>query len=127
MRRSTTIIGMTAIVSLYACGSTSSTGEGGSSVNTTPAFATGTGVATLSWAPPTRNLDSSALDDLAGYYIYYGKDPAALNGEIRIFDPLATTHTVDHLAPGTYYFRVIAVTGKGVKGGGSPLVSKTIP
>jgi hypothetical protein len=86
-----------------------------------------TGVATLSWVPPRRNLDGSALDDLAGYYIYYGKNPANLNGEIRIFDPYATSHKIDHLDSGTYYFKVVAVTTHGVKSGDSSLVSKTIP
>ncbi len=71
-------------------------------------------------------MDGTALNDLAGYYIYYGKNPDDLNGVIEIFDPYATTHTVDHLDPGTYYFKIVPFTAKGVKGSASPLVSKTI-
>jgi hypothetical protein len=96
-------------------------------MNSPPNLANRTGTATLSWMPPRRNLDGSALKDLAGYYIYYGKNPAELNGEIRIFDPYATTHTVDHLDSGTYYFKVVAVTATGVKGSESSVASKMIP
>lgn len=127
MRRRTTIISLAATLSLHACGRAPSAIDDGASADTKSALGTRTGVATLSWAPPGRNPDSSAPDDIAGYYIYYGKDPAALNGEIRVYDPLATTHTVDHLGSGTYYFKVIAVTANGVKGKESALVSKTIP
>ena len=37
------------------------------------------GSATLSWMPPTENADGSALTDLAGYRIYYGRNPNTLN------------------------------------------------
>jgi hypothetical protein len=121
------IIGLTATFGLYACSRTASTVDVGSPMNITADLANRTGVATLSWVPPRRNLDGSALKDLAGYYIYYGKNPVDLNGEIRIFDPYATTHEVDHLGSGTYYFKVVAVTANGVKGSESSLVSKTIP
>jgi len=126
MRTFTRIIALTASWCLYACSETASTGDGGSMMNKAE-FSTGTGVATLSWAPPRRNVDGTALNDLAGYYIYYGTNPDALNGVIRISDPYATTHTVDHLGPDTYYFKVVPFTSKGVKGSASPLVSNTIP
>jgi hypothetical protein len=125
MRTFTRIIGLTATWCVCACSETASTGDGGS-VMKKAEFSTGTGVATLSWAPPRRNMDGTALNDLAGYYIYYGKNPDDLNGVIEIFDPYATTHTVDHLDPGTYYFKIVPFTAKGVKGSASPLVSKTI-
>jgi hypothetical protein len=129
MRRCTAFIGLAATVGLHACSRTPSPATQGpaSPLNRAADLATRTGVATLSWMPPRRNLDGSALNDLAGYVIYYGKEPANLNGEIRIFDPYATTHTIDHLDPGTYYFRIVAVTTTGARGGDSSLVSKTIP
>ncbi len=132
MRRCRAFIGLAATVGLQACSRTPSPAtrdpaSQNSPLHTTADPATRTGVATLSWMPPRRNLDGSALTDLAGYVIYYGREPARLNGEIRIFDPYATTHTIDHLAPGTYYFRIVAVTARGAKGGDSTLVSKTIP
>jgi hypothetical protein len=82
--------------------------------------------ATLSWERPRRNLDGSALGNLAGYFIYYGKDPTHLSGMIRITDPLVTTYTIDKLGTGIYYFRIVAFTDTGTKGDASPIVSKTI-
>jgi hypothetical protein len=127
MQRWASLFGVTVTFGLFACSRTASTVDVVSTLNNPADLANRTGVATLSWVPPRRNLDGSALNDLAGYYIYYGKNPADLNGEIRIFDPYATTHTIDHLASGTYYFKVVAVTVNGVKSNDSSLVSKTIP
>ena len=84
------------------------------------------GTATLSWEPPRRNLDGSAIRELAGYYIYYGTSPSSLNSGVKIPDPYATTYMVDKLAPGTYYFSIVAFTTTGIKGSASPMVSKTI-
>ena len=91
-----------------------------------PTASMGTGSATLSWEPPRRNLDGSPIKNLAGYFIYYGKDPDKLNSTIKIADPYVTTYTVDRLGPGTYYFSVVAFTDTGIKGSVSPTVSKTI-
>jgi hypothetical protein len=88
--------------------------------------ARGTGTATLSWEPPRRNVDGSAIGSLAGYFIHYGTSPANLNLTIKISDPYVTTYTVDELPPGTYYFRIVAFTASGLKSNASPIVSKTI-
>jgi hypothetical protein len=87
----------------------------------------GNGSATLSWERPRRNLDGSAIGNLGGYFIYYGKDSAHLSGMIKITDPLVTTYTIDKLGTGVYYFRIVAFTDTGTKGDASPIVSKTIP
>jgi hypothetical protein len=126
VRRFKIILGVTMPLCLYACTNTASPGDGEPLVNTAD-IVVGTGVATLSWAPPTQNVDGTALKDLAGYYIYYGKNPDQLNGIIRVSDPSETSHTVDHLGHGTYYFRVVPFTARGVKGSPTPLVSKSIP
>ena len=86
----------------------------------------GSGTATLSWEPPRRNADGSAITDLAGYFIYYGKSPTNLSVTIKIRDPYVTTYTVDRLGPGTYYFCIVAFTATGTKSSVSPTVSKTI-
>ena len=86
----------------------------------------GIGTATLSWEPPRRNRDGTAIVNLAGYFIYYGRSPTNLNVIIKIPDPYVTTYTVDRLTPGTYYFRIVAFTDDGVNGSSSPTVSKTI-
>jgi hypothetical protein len=86
----------------------------------------GTGTATLSWEPPRRNVDGSAIGNLAGYFIHYGKSPTNLNVTIKIPDPYVTTYRVDRLGPGTYYFRIVAFTATGIRSDASPTVSKTI-
>jgi len=86
----------------------------------------GNGVATLSWERPRRNLDGSAIGNLAGYFIYYGRSPTNLSVVIKIPDPYVTTYTIDRLDPGTYYFRIVAFTDTGIKGNASLTVSKTI-
>ncbi len=83
-------------------------------------------MATLSWDPPRRNVDGSRIENPGGYLIYYGTTPTNLSVVIRIPDPYVTTYTVDRLRPGTYYFRIVAVTDTGIKGIASPTVSKTI-
>jgi len=87
----------------------------------------GIGTATLSWEPPRRNGDGSLIENLAGYFIYYGRSPNNLNVTIKIPDPYVTTYTVDRLGPGTYYFCIVAFTAAGIRGSASPTVSKTIP
>jgi len=126
VRTSAVIIAVTMTLCLCSCTNTASPDEGVPPLNTAD-LPGGTGVATVSWTPPTRNVDGTVLNDLAGYYIYYGKDPNALNGIIKVSDPFETTHTVDHLGHGTYYFKVVPFTARGVKGSATPLVSKTIP
>jgi hypothetical protein len=84
------------------------------------------GTATLSWEPPRRNADGSAIANLAGYFIYYGRSPTNLNVTIKIPDPYATTYTVDRLGPGTYYFCIVAFTATGIRSSATPIVSKTI-
>ena len=87
----------------------------------------GIGTATLSWEPPRRNRDGTAIVNLAGYFIYYGRSPSNLNVTIKIPDPYVTTYTVDKLGPGTYYFCIVAFTATGIRSSASLTVSKTIP
>ncbi len=65
---------------------------------------TALGNVTLSWVAPTQNSDGSALMDLAGYKIYYGKTSGIYDHEIRIDGGGTTTYVVDNLVPDTYYF-----------------------
>ena len=86
----------------------------------TPAFSIvvnqfGEHSATLSWQAPTENEDGSALTDLAGYRLYYGKQPGEYSHEIHIDTPGTTTYVVDNLGKGTYYFAGTAVTQSGLE------------
>jgi hypothetical protein len=86
------------------------------------------GTAKLSWTAPTQNSDGSKITDLAGYYIYYGTNPSALNQTIQVHDPGTTAYTLSSLKSGTtYYFSVAAYTATGIRGGASATVSLAIP
>jgi hypothetical protein len=41
------------------------------------------GQATLSWDPPTTNVDGTPLTDLAGYKVYYGTPGFWVKGQKR--------------------------------------------
>jgi hypothetical protein len=69
---------------------------------------------TLSWVAPSQNADGSALVDLAGYTIHYGKLSGSYDTEIRIDNPSVTTYVVDQLSPDTYYFATTAYNSQGV-------------
>jgi hypothetical protein len=109
---------------LSACGNADESSSTAAASSTSTAAAIGS--ATLSWVPPTKNTDGSAVTHLAGYYIYYGTRPTELNQVVQLKDPQVTSYEVNHLKPGTYYFSVVAYTESGAKGSSSPLVSKTI-
>jgi hypothetical protein len=85
-----------------------------------------TGSATLSWTVPTENTDGSTLTDLAGYHIYYGTSAGSWTSTITVLDPSETSYVVSGLAPGTYYFAVVAVNAAGEDSPQSNVGSKTI-
>lgn len=91
-----------------------------------PAAGTGSGSASLSWLPPVHNTDGTLVDNLAGYVIYHGTDPASLSQAVRITDPELTAHVLTDLAPGTHYFGIAAYTTEGAEGTMSIVGSKTI-
>jgi hypothetical protein len=87
----------------------------------------GNGSATLSWQPPTRNEDGSALTNLAGFRIAYGKSSSSLSEQVELSNPGLSSYVVTGLGSGTWYFAVKAYTSAGVESDLSNLASKTIP
>jgi hypothetical protein len=85
-----------------------------------------TGSATVSWTAPTTNTDGSALTNLAGYRIAYGRDQDSLDQSASINNAGATTYTIDGLSQGTWHFAVIAVNSAGAESDRSNIGSKTI-
>lgn len=75
----------------------------------------GTRSATLSWNAPTENEDSTALTDLAGFTVYYGRTSETYSNQIRIDNPSVTTYVVENLSPDTYYFSTTAFNAAGVE------------
>lgn len=77
------------------------------------------GQAVLTWTPPTKNCDGSAITNLASYTLTYGQVKQTL--------PLAPQAlTVTGLKPGFWWFSLAAVNSAGVS---SQFISveKTIP
>ena len=81
---------------------------------------------TLSWDPPTTNVDGSPLTDLTGYKVYYG---TASRNYPQVTDVKnVTSYSVSNLSDGTtYYFAVSAYDMGGNESSYSNEVSKAIP
>jgi hypothetical protein len=90
------------------------------------ASAAGTGSATLTWAAPTHNTDGSPVTGLVGYHIYYGTNQNDPSQSIKVAGHTSTTYTVEGLAPGTYYFTVVAYNSSGMDSTDSNVAVKTI-
>src|SRR3989338_5402020 len=65
------------------------------------------GEATLSWDPPTTNVDGSPLTDLGGYKIYYGIASGSYTTSIDVGNTVSYTVT-NLIAETTYYFAATA-------------------
>ena len=68
-----------------------------------------TGSLALSWTPPTRSADGSALDDLAGYRVRWGTQTGDHPNLLELTNPGVSNYVVDSLAPGDYFLTVFAV------------------
>jgi hypothetical protein len=87
--------------------------------------ANGKGV-TLHWEVPMQASDGSALGDLAGFRIHYGKSKGVLVHTIEVQSPGLATYVIDDLPPGTYYFAVRAVATTGAQSPLSNVISKAV-
>jgi len=86
-----------------------------------------TGSATLSWTPPTQNIDGSSLSNLAGYRILYGRTSSSLDQTLQVANPGTASYTITGLASGVWHFRVKAYNSSGAESDLSNSGSKTIP
>ncbi len=66
----------------------------------------------LSWQAPSRNLDGTSIDDLAGYRIYYGRQSGEYSDSILIRQPDARGHALT-LPSGSYFFAMTALDAEG--------------
>ncbi len=87
---------------------------------------TATGSATLSWTPPTQNTDGSALNNLAGYRVYWGTSLGSYGNSATIANPGIATYVVDQLPPAQWYFVVTAYSSAGVESTFSNVASKQV-
>lgn len=87
----------------------------------------GTGdVPILTWIKPTTNADGSALTNLAGYRIYYGRCSRDYTEMIELDDPEATECSIGDLSAGFYFFSITAYNGDGVESYYTKELSKEI-
>lgn len=84
------------------------------------------GTATLQWIPPTHNTNGTALTDLTGYDIVYGRSEGAMTSTIRVKNAGLSSYIVRNLAAGDWYFAVRAVAADGDLSALSNVVRKTI-
>jgi hypothetical protein len=84
------------------------------------------GSVTVSWTPPTMNSDGTAITDLAGYRIYYGRAPDDLEHTVDIGNPGTTRWVVENLSPATWYFSMTSVNRLGLESARSPVDASTI-
>jgi hypothetical protein len=75
---------------------------------------------------PTENTNGTPVTDLAGYHIYYGTSEGAWTSTITVLEATETSYVVSGLAPGTYYFAVVAFNSAGEDSPESNIASKTI-
>ena len=85
------------------------------------------GQATVSWTPPTQNVDGTPLTTLAGYRILYGTQPTVLTQVIGLNDPTLKSYVVGPLpAPQQYYFAIRAVNSVNAESENSNVAGTTV-
>lgn len=84
------------------------------------------GSVTLSWVPPTTNVDGSPATDLAGYRIYYGRSAGTLDQTVVISNAGTTRYVLDNLSPATWYFSMTTYNNTGIESPRSTTVSRTL-
>lgn len=84
------------------------------------------GAVVLSWTAPTENEDGSPLTDLAGYRLYWGREPGVYPNSVTIDNPGVTIYVVEDLASGTYEFVATAFNAAGTESRFSNPAIKTV-
>lgn len=84
------------------------------------------GAVRITWAAPTEREDGTKLEDLAGYRIYYGRDPDALTHAINIEDASQSSQLVENLGTGIWHFAVSAYDSKWLESAKSSFAKKTV-
>jgi hypothetical protein len=82
---------------------------------------------TVSWTAPVENSDGSPLLDLAAYTIYYGRAAGDYAHAVAVPDPGATSHLIENLASGSWFFAVSASDSTGNESEHSSVASIVIP
>lgn len=78
---------------------------------------------TITWLPPTENVDDSAFTDAVGYKIYIGSQPGRYEIVRELRDPGLTEYVIEDVPPGTYYVAMTTVNSKNIE---SPLSNAVV-
>lgn len=70
---------------------------------------------TLQWDPPVANEDGSALTDLAGYRLYYGRRSSDYEYVLDVKDPHATAAEIELPWPGAWYISAKSYRSSGIE------------
>lgn len=84
------------------------------------------GAVTISWTPPTENVDGSTLTNLAGYHLYYGTSQSSLNQVVKITNPGLASYVLSNLTAGTWYVALAAVNTQGVESPRSAILTTAV-
>ena len=84
------------------------------------------GAVKITWAAPTEREDGTALEDLAGFRIHYGRDPDALTHAINIKDANQSSQLIENLDTGDWHFAVSAYDSNWAESAKSSFATKTI-
>jgi hypothetical protein len=110
-----TLSGVPTVGDIGAYNNIEITASDGSNTTRLPAFginvvAVGPNSVTVQWQQPTTNEDGSALTNLAGFQIRYGRQAGRYTRTINVPTPGITSYVVDGLASGAYYFTMGSYT-----------------
>lgn len=100
------------------------TGTGGNTVQMVSVGALGE--VSISWVPPSENVDGTPLTDLASYRIYYGSMSRSYTDSIDIQDPTATSHAFA-VASGDYYVTMTALDQNGNESAYANEIVRSVP
>ncbi len=103
----------------------------GTAITSLPAFSlvvlqNATGDAVVRWQIPTTNTDGSALSDLTGFRVVYGRSASTLDQTANVNNAGLSQFRVENLSAGQWYFAVYAVNARGVTSEISNLATKFI-
>lgn len=121
---SQSMVGMSADVTITASNGASTASIGPFTIVVTTATIAAGSIA-LSWEPPTDDAQTP-LDELAGYYIYYGTSSDDLSQSVLVFGGGTSDYVIQGLTPGTYYFALTSYNAQGTQSERSSIVSVTI-
>jgi len=85
------------------------------------------GSVTLSWTPPTQNVDGSTFSDLIAYRIYFGSESGNYSRSVQVDNPGVASYVIDNLVPDTYYFVATSINSQGMESAHSNEAIKQVP